>query len=123
MTVGVLVLPDVMVGITEASITRRFSSPCTLRRASTTDSGSLARPILAVPTGWKMVLPMSPAACTSSSLPSPIFFLMIRPPPRYTLFPYTTLFRSCRRPCLADIRQERFDDEYVFGRGNGRARQ
>src|SRR5690349_22480061 len=29
-----------------------------------------------------------------------IFFLMIRPPPRSTLFPYTTLFRSrcCRAP-------------------------
>src|SRR2546423_6513722 len=26
------------------------------------------------------------------------FFLMIRRPPRSTLFPYTTLFRSCR-PC------------------------
>src|SRR5262245_64779794 len=26
------------------------------------------------------------------------FFLMIRPPPRSTLFPYTTLFRSSRRP-------------------------
>src|SRR5438876_2566342 len=26
-----------------------------------------------------------------------IFFLMIRPPPRSTLFPYTTLFRSLRR--------------------------
>src|SRR3712207_9091648 len=25
-----------------------------------------------------------------------IFFLMIRRPPRSTLFPYTTLFRSCR---------------------------
>src|SRR5438132_14048572 len=25
-----------------------------------------------------------------------IFFLMIRPPPRSTLFPYTTLFRSMR---------------------------
>ena len=25
-----------------------------------------------------------------------VFFLMIRPPPRSTLFPYTTLFRSCR---------------------------
>src|SRR5688572_32015847 len=25
---------------------------------------------------------------------SPYFFLMIRPPPRSTLFPYTTLFRS-----------------------------
>src|SRR6266536_4557656 len=27
-----------------------------------------------------------------------VFFLMIRRPPRSTLFPYTTLFRS-RRPC------------------------
>src|SRR3712207_7239096 len=27
-----------------------------------------------------------------------LFFLMIRRPPRSTLFPYTTLFRSCRRP-------------------------
>src|SRR2546427_1107246 len=26
------------------------------------------------------------------------FFLMIRRPPRSTLFPYTTLFRSCVRP-------------------------
>src|SRR5256885_7683030 len=27
------------------------------------------------------------------------FFLMIRRPPRSTLFPYTTLFRSCRCRC------------------------
>src|SRR5256885_12332897 len=27
------------------------------------------------------------------------FFLMIRRPPRSTLFPYTTLFRSCPLPC------------------------
>src|SRR5947209_10174451 len=27
-----------------------------------------------------------------------LFFLMIRRPPRSTLFPYTTLFRSCRAP-------------------------
>src|SRR6266540_6635817 len=31
---------------------------------------------------------------------SVFFFLMIRRPPRSTLFPYTTLFRSCRdRQC------------------------
>src|SRR5436853_1593317 len=35
-----------------------------------------------------------------------VFFLMIRRPPRSTLFPYTTLFRSsapsaCERPCIA----------------------
>src|SRR5688572_32621922 len=29
------------------------------------------------------------------------FFLMIRRPPRSTLFPYTTLFRSCRAPSPA----------------------
>src|SRR2546430_2953107 len=29
--------------------------------------------------------------------PIPFFFLMIRRPPRSTLFPYTTLFRSKRR--------------------------
>src|SRR5947208_9449582 len=28
------------------------------------------------------------------------FFLMIRRPPRSTLFPYTTLFRSARQPVL-----------------------
>src|SRR6266536_6724784 len=30
-----------------------------------------------------------------------LFFFMIRRPPRSTLFPYTTLFRSPRRQCLA----------------------
>src|SRR5215207_11122180 len=35
------------------------------------------------------------------------FFLMIRRPPRSTLFPYTTLFRSCHpeRPCPPRDRQ------------------
>src|SRR5690348_18246516 len=36
-------------------------------------------------------------------LPSHFFFLMIRRPPRSTLFPYTTLFRSRR----AGLRQRR----------------
>src|ERR1044072_7441870 len=38
-----------------------------------------------------------------------LFFLMIRRPPRSTLFPYTTLFRSDahRRPCGARARRER----------------
>src|SRR5256885_9088558 len=31
----------------------------------------------------------------------PFFFLMIRRPPRSTLFPYTTLFRSSHRPGIA----------------------
>src|SRR2546430_10695351 len=34
-----------------------------------------------------------------SQLSSPFFFLMIRRPPRSTLFPYTTLFRSQRKIC------------------------
>src|SRR3712207_9240080 len=34
------------------------------------------------------------------------FFLMIRRPPRSTLFPYTTLFRSAR-PCLRALRAAR----------------
>src|SRR5690606_41943452 len=33
-------------------------------------------------------------SCFSSLLLLPLFFLMIRRPPRSTLFPYTTLFRS-----------------------------
>src|SRR5260370_7475930 len=34
-----------------------------------------------------------------------VFFLMIRRPPRSTLFPYTTLFRSSRHPARRDWRQ------------------
>src|SRR5579872_6456996 len=49
--VGVLVFPDVMVGITEASATRRPAIPRNRRRSSTTAIGSFAVPILAVPTG------------------------------------------------------------------------
>src|SRR5476649_2286695 len=33
-----------------------------------------------------------------------LFYLMIRRPPRSTLFPYTTLFRSWRLPCPAAAR-------------------
>src|SRR5207245_5464125 len=40
---------------------------------------------------------------TSDTIPpcEPFFCLTFRPPPRPTLFPYTTLFRSRRRLCLA----------------------
>src|SRR3712207_8721000 len=34
------------------------------------------------------------------------FFLMIRRPPRSTLFPYTTLFRSGRRQVVAERAQD-----------------
>src|SRR5690606_41853732 len=36
-------------------------------------------------------------SCPLSLLSLFLFFLMIRPPPRSTLFPYTTLFRSSNR--------------------------
>src|SRR5262245_66301970 len=42
-------------------------------------------------------VPKPPAAYISPARPTlrpPVFFLMIRRPPRSTLFPYTTLFRS-----------------------------
>src|SRR6266542_6168418 len=43
---------------------------------------------------------------TDSSLHLFFFFLMIRRPPRSTLFPYTTLFRSPRRRLVAVARDE-----------------
>src|SRR3712207_9024517 len=49
---------------------------------------------------------------SSDSFPYAFFFLMIRRPPRSTLFPYTTLFRSAPRssdlppPCLDPRGQE-----------------
>src|SRR3712207_8262331 len=44
---------------------------------------------------------------------SVFFFLMIRRPPRSTLFPYTTLFRSLRAQELARVRQ--VDPDVVVG--------
>src|SRR6267142_3253409 len=47
-----------------------------------------------------MILPSPPTLASHSTRPYPsplfFFFLMIRRPPRSTLFPYTTLFRSRR---------------------------
>src|SRR5204862_8341905 len=37
---------------------------------------------------------------------SPFFFSMLPPPPRSTLFPYTTLFRSILQCCLVLSRRE-----------------
>src|SRR2546422_6645044 len=37
----------------------------------------------------------------------PFFFLMIRRPPRSTLFPYTTLFRSSPSACSSPVRRAR----------------
>src|SRR5256885_15370847 len=44
-----------------------------------------------------------------SCAPVFFFFLMIRRPPRSTLFPYTTLFRSVVRAPLGDARRQRQD--------------
>src|SRR5258708_30887468 len=44
----------------------------------------------------------------------PFFFLMIRRPPRSTLFPYTTLFRSIIIPCTRAPARARV---LTFGKG------
>ena len=49
---GALVLPEVSVGMIEASATRKPDIPRTRRRSSTTAAASLSLPILQVPTGW-----------------------------------------------------------------------
>src|SRR5690242_20955480 len=52
--------------------------------------------------------------------PLPFFFLMIRRPPRSTLFPYTTLFRSGRFAVGGDAR-ERIETALARQRAPGRA--
>src|SRR3712207_7681115 len=41
------------------------------------------------------------------------FFLMIRRPPRSTLFPYTTLFRSLERRATNHFTDEEVPEEYL----------
>ena len=65
--VGAAVLPEVMVGITDASITRNPAIPRKRKRPSNTAIGSLSGPILTVPTGWKMVEATAPAPIARSS--------------------------------------------------------
>ncbi len=68
MMVGVLVLPEMIVGITEASMHAAGPPGHDLQAGIRPRAmGSLARPIFAVPTGWKMVVPISPAACARAS--------------------------------------------------------
>src|SRR2546422_5093161 len=50
------------------------------------------------------------------------FFLMIRRPPRSTLFPYTTLFRSLRPGPRAKLRRRRLITSQI-GRSHHRARR
>jgi hypothetical protein len=56
---GAAVFPETMNGMTLQSATRRFLIPKTLSLESTTAVGSSARPILQVPTGWKIVVPIA----------------------------------------------------------------
>src|SRR5215475_14779499 len=53
------------------------------------------------------------------------FFLMIRRPPRSTLFPYTTLFRSARAPgnCLGDGILARRRRRVPVSSGTGRSEE
>src|SRR5256885_16262018 len=54
------------------------------------------------------MLPLTLSPQAENSLKSIFFFLMIRRPPRSTLFPYTTLFRSAFRSELANLRVQDF---------------
>ena len=55
MMLGALVLPVVMLGMTEASATRSPVQPCTRRSGPTTAAGLSAGPMRQVPTGWYSV--------------------------------------------------------------------
>src|ERR1035438_1087258 len=57
------------------------------RRCSHTDGGQRGA-------GRHAVAQFCASAEATACAPAPLFFLMIRRPPRSTLFPYTTLFRS-----------------------------
>src|SRR2546422_5855926 len=48
-----------------------------------------------------------------------LFFLMIRRPPRSTLFPYTTLFRSLRQSASAGKSETAFRSKAHFFPGHG----
>jgi hypothetical protein len=64
--VGELMFPETIKGITEASTTLTPSTPRSLNLLSTTALGSSAVPILQVPHGWKILVPISPAFLTRS---------------------------------------------------------
>src|SRR3990167_8421430 len=52
---------------------------------------------------------------SQSNLVCPLFFLMIRRPPRSPLFPYTTLFRSARTRGADGVQGERLADAREVG--------
>src|SRR5215510_12176079 len=70
-------------------------------RSATRSSGHAARerpPFTRTSGSARPPSSLAAGASGCSCSPTPFFFLMIRRPPRSTLFPYTTLFRSTRRP-------------------------
>src|ERR1022692_2274439 len=74
--------------------------------------GTRVRPIAPVPTS----LPGAPPF-TLAVMMDAIFFLMMWRPPRSTLFPYTTLFRSGIFFLQAMARREAVHDGIADGRG------
>src|SRR5690348_18184577 len=55
------------------------------------------------------------AACDPLLFVVYVFFLLIRRPPRSTLFPYTTLFRSLARGLVQDPLADRIEEPALLG--------
>src|ERR1039458_8399284 len=76
---------------------KKKTRPRTARSASEGLLGTLPIHPTHTPTTPPRVSPRLASECASLLSFFVFFFLMIRRPPRSTLFPYTTLFRSLRR--------------------------
>src|SRR5215211_6685346 len=66
-------------------------------------------------------LSLLPSLRTCDSAGQAFFFLMIRRPPRSTLFPYTTLFRSGPRPSREGIRATSMSNPGSLGEAGPRS--
>src|SRR3954467_790654 len=91
------------------SLTRQYRSPCSI-------GGQSPREGVAAPP--RDAVAQSPVSCGSApgcaSVRMLLLFLMIRRPPRSTLFPYTTLFRSLFRAIASvDSQGLLVDDEEI----------
>src|SRR5262249_61433421 len=85
--------------------------PTSYEPRSFTDASSCACPVRERP---------SPPSNTPL-LPHCILFLMIRPPPRSTLFPYTTLFRSLNPLFTINVTMRDIKSKNVYSRVNSKA--
>src|SRR5207248_1365136 len=61
-------------------------------------------------------IPLCCASCARPTHPPPFCLSRTRPPPRSTLFPYTTLFRSSAARCGGDAASARRRDEAAIRR-------